>query len=187
MENFNDGEKSGRKNMNYNIGQYFERLNLTEEFLKDKKILDMGCRDGEFIQYLLDNNITKKAYGLDIADGTTFEGDEYEIVLDNDKFLNQSFEDDIDLRDVELITFKSAFYPPMVEKSFSIFKKLVENNLTDDGEIRVEIKLRNPAPDTTKDEDWPLLLAWREKLKNIDENGLNYEIDEEKELLIIRK
>ncbi len=40
-------------------------LGLDKNEIKDKRILDLGCGDGEFVKYCIENGITREAYGID--------------------------------------------------------------------------------------------------------------------------
>ncbi len=74
--------------------RYLNGLDLSEGDLKDKKILDLGCGEGEFIKGCLSKGISQEVYGLDLkAEGESkdlkeqghfFTGDfEKELLLKN--------------------------------------------------------------------------------------------------------
>jgi SAM-dependent methyltransferase len=48
--------------------RYLKGLDLSVESIKDKKIIDLGSGDGEFVSECLDQGITKEVYGIDIED-----------------------------------------------------------------------------------------------------------------------
>jgi len=57
---FFEYEKRGK-----DLKRYLAGLDLTEEELKGKKILDLGCGDGNFIKECLDKKITEDVFGFD--------------------------------------------------------------------------------------------------------------------------
>jgi len=60
-------EKSPEALRESTFRRYLKGLGLSEEELKDKRVLDLGCGEhGEFIRYLIENGITQKAYGIDL-------------------------------------------------------------------------------------------------------------------------
>lgn len=74
--------------------RYLNGLDLSEGDLKDKKILDLGCGEGEFVRGCLDKGISQEVYGLDLKaeeeakdlekEGHLFEGDfEKELPIKN--------------------------------------------------------------------------------------------------------
>lgn len=71
---------------NKTFERYLGGLCLTEQDLKDKSILDIGCENGDFAIACLEKGITKKAYGLD----TQLEGDAV-----SSKYYSNFFSEDI--------------------------------------------------------------------------------------------
>jgi len=52
---------------------YLNDFNLEEEKLKDKRILDIGCSDAQFVLYCLENGISEDVFGVDINKEKHFE------------------------------------------------------------------------------------------------------------------
>ena len=51
---------------NRTFSEYLDRLKINEELLKDKKIIDLGCgSEGEFVESILEKNISTEIYGID--------------------------------------------------------------------------------------------------------------------------
>jgi len=63
-ESEGDVEKS-EETIEMTFERYSNGLGLSKDELKEKRILDLGSRDGEFIKYIIRENITKEAYGID--------------------------------------------------------------------------------------------------------------------------
>src|SRR5262249_19520306 len=61
MEGVTEGETIREQRLEFIL----ERLGLTREQLKNKKILDVGCGEGTFISELHRQQITTQAYGTD--------------------------------------------------------------------------------------------------------------------------
>ena len=60
-------EESPEREQERSFERYLKGLGLNEDALKDKKILDLGSGDGEFVRSLIEKGITKDAYGIDVA------------------------------------------------------------------------------------------------------------------------
>lgn len=92
------GKPSPEKIREVTFHQYLDLLSLTENELKDKKILDIGCHEGNFVIYCLKKGITDRAYGLD----NNLIGD----ALDNrfkEHFYSGNFSKDFPVKDLDRI------------------------------------------------------------------------------------
>lgn len=125
--------------------RYLEGLGLREEDLKGKKILDLGCGEGEFVKYCLKNGLTSEAYGLDINPENL--PAEY-----GDHFSKKSFEELPPEKKFDLIVSVGALSNLIWGgKETGDVKKIVKNYLEalkDNGEIRIypiqEAAISNP-------------------------------------------
>lgn len=116
--------------------RYLEGLGLDKESLQGKKVLDLGCGDGEFIKYLLEKGITKEAYGIDIQVN--------EISIE-ERFKNHiikaNFEENLPVKNVDYIISVGSISTIIWggEEVINI-KRVVENSLAalkENGEIRI--------------------------------------------------
>lgn len=47
--------------------RYLRMFDITEDYLKDKTVLDLGCgKEAEFVKYCLDSKINENVYGIDV-------------------------------------------------------------------------------------------------------------------------
>src|SRR3989344_6916680 len=61
--------------------RYVRGLGLSEEDLKGKRILDLGCHEGEFVEQLIKENITPEAYGLEANEEVAIKEDLEDHIL----------------------------------------------------------------------------------------------------------
>ncbi|MFN4181267.1 MAG: class I SAM-dependent methyltransferase [Candidatus Paceibacteria bacterium] len=119
------------------FSRYLAELGLSERDIKDKRIMDLGFGNGEFIKYLLSQGITSSAYGIDSHPGV-------EVIEDRFKenLFEQSSEVDLPVKDLDYVlairfvwpNWEWADLPPMD------IKKVLENSLKSlkvGGEIRI--------------------------------------------------
>lgn len=60
-------EKEREEDKEKTFKRYLEGLNLKEEDIKNKRILDLGCgTEGEFVRACADKDLTEEIYGLDL-------------------------------------------------------------------------------------------------------------------------
>ena len=50
----------------WDFQRYLKSLDLKKQDLINKKILDLGCGEGEFVKYCLGHGISEDVYGLDV-------------------------------------------------------------------------------------------------------------------------
>ena len=113
------------------VKQYYNAFELSDEILKNKKVLDVGCGTGEFIKYLHDTNTTTQAYGLDISTNNLILGKKY--------FFHQDYNQDFRKHGFDLILFKDVFNSKTLLTADYTLQKFIKN-LSLEGEIRVIIK-----------------------------------------------
>lgn len=63
---YQNEEDQNEREGEFAVRRYFNHFHLREDDLRDKAILDVGCGDGDFIQYCLDQGIAPEAYGFDL-------------------------------------------------------------------------------------------------------------------------
>jgi len=80
------------------VRRYLEGLGLSEEKLKDKKVLDLGTGDGDFIKYLIEKDITQEAYGIDVAWNENSVEDKLKP-----HFFRGNFEEDLPIKNADYI------------------------------------------------------------------------------------
>ena len=75
---------------------YEKQLGLSEKELRGKRVMDLGCGEGDFIKHLISKGITRDAYGVDIELDSAekeFEG----------HFFQQPSEEDLPVKDLDYI------------------------------------------------------------------------------------
>ena len=148
---------------------YFREFDINPDYLRDKKILDVGCNRGEFVQHLLDFNITNKAYGLDIKNAN--------LIISQKHFIHQDYKIEIKEKEFDLILFRLIFTSADIPNTHHILKRFINNNLSDGGEIRVRIHKTGLY-----------YRLWRLAIENLHQSDINFTISGETgELLIIKK
>lgn len=60
-------EISPEQALENNFQRYLESLDIEKKDLINKRILDLGCGEGEFVKYCLGEGISQEVYGLDIS------------------------------------------------------------------------------------------------------------------------
>jgi len=80
------------------LKRYLEKLNLTKEELEGKRILDLGCSEGNFVKECIDNKITDDVFGLDILIKPEAVPSEYRGHL-----LKANFEEEFPMKDFDYI------------------------------------------------------------------------------------
>lgn len=116
--------------------RYIEGLGLSENELRDKKVLDLGSGEGEFVKSLIVKRITAEAYGIDA------ELDEAGVENIFKKHLFRgNFEKNLPVKDADYIISVGAVSNGIWggEEVMDI-RKILENSigsLREDGEIRI--------------------------------------------------
>ena len=131
-----EGEESDLEKIRENIWErYLDGLDLREEDLKDKRVLDLGCDTGDFVISCLDKNVTKNAYGLDMElRGETLE-EKYQ-----ENFFQGNFKDELPVKNLDYILSVGAFSLYMNKESAKSIKETIKNSntvLNEGGEIKI--------------------------------------------------
>jgi len=172
METETTPEESRRRTFQ----RYLKGLDLTEEMLRGKRILDLGCGDeGEFIQECLNKNLTEEIYGLDVE----IDPEEDEEGL-GQHLIRGDFEQELPIGENDLIISVGAVEAPWSEDSTQTNpEKTIREALKaikDDGEIRIWSVRKMPEELS----DSALAYGekrWCEILKKLSEEGLiDYEL-----------
>ncbi len=147
--------------------RYMEGLGLSEESLRGKKVLDLGCGEGEFVKYLIEKGITSEAYGIDIN------LDENAIEDKFKKHLRRgNFEEDLPVQNVDYIVSVGAVSNGVwAGEEVMDIRKIVEKSLAslkNDGEIRI-YPLQESAEATPLAGLQASQKKWEELLKEISE------------------
>ncbi len=116
--------------------RYIEGLGLSEESLRGKKVLDLGCGEGEFIKFLIEKDITPEAYGIDVKIDKTIIEDKFKKHL-----IRGNFEEDLPVQNVDYIVSVGAVSNAIWSgKEVMNIKRILEKSLASlkkDGEIRI--------------------------------------------------
>lgn len=138
---FKEKSKVGYKTSDEKIyAGYLRRLDLDEEALRGKKILDLGCRTGAFVRTCVDKNLTRNIRGIDLELKGEAKNDDYADYFEEGNFKGVDFGTDLDL-----IIFKAALHGLISSSTASLecLGELVDilvkatNALSQAGEIRI--------------------------------------------------
>lgn len=178
--------------------RYLGGLNLTEQEIQGKSILDIGCKDGEFVVSCMEKGITQKVYGMDrkLEEGALDE--KY-----RDHFFSQDFTKEFPVKNLDYIVSAGAvslylneFNKSKVEKTIA---KAIEA-INGKGEIRIwPIKkaLRGRELEGIKEQERivdeimkkfeaELNIAWKLEATDIRVSGIDKDVWAE-QVLIIKK
>ena len=175
QENAEETEESTEVLRESAFNRYVNYLGLDETQLQDKKVLDLGSGEGEFVKYLIENNITPEAYGID----TNIEEEHIEDEF-REHFIRGDFEKEFSVQDVDYVVSVGAVSKGVWagEETMDI-KRIIENSfnsLKEDGEIRIsyieEAAEATPFKGVEKSRK-----KWNELLKEISkEQDIEYEV-----------
>jgi SAM-dependent methyltransferase len=116
--------------------RYMNGLGLDEKAIKNKKILDLGCGEGEFVKYCVEKGIAQEAYGLDSQLDERWAGERH-----GHRFIEGNFEDDLPAKDFDLIISVGAVSNTIWGgKERSDIRRIIKNSLDSikkNGEIRI--------------------------------------------------
>ncbi len=156
--------------------RYMNGLGLDERALKDKKVLDLGSGDGEFVRLLIERGITSDAYGIDAQ----LEKDTIENKFEG-HFIEGNFEEDLPIKNNNYIVSVGAVsngiwgdeevmdIKRIIEKSFDSLKR--------GGEMRI-YPIQEVAYATPLEGLQESIKKWGELLKEISETrGIEYKIE----------
>ena len=114
--------------------RYMNGLGFTESDLKDKRLMDLGCFEGQFVESLRGKDISQEAYGLDAQSQQFPKGSE-------GHFFQGNFQEELPVKNLDYIVSVGA-----VSSSFSDggslgeVERMIDNyliSLNDGGEIRI--------------------------------------------------
>lgn len=126
----------------WNFQRYLKSLDLKKDDLINRKILDLGCGEGEFIKFCLGQGISTDVYGLDIQ----LEKEEINIGF-RKYFLKGNFEEELPIKELDYIISVSAVDAPHseeVEKDLRKILVLALMAIKHNGEIRI-FPIRKPG------------------------------------------
>jgi SAM-dependent methyltransferase len=158
---------------NINFERYLKSLDISKEGLKDKRILDLGCGDGEFVKECLDENISKEIYGLDLQINP-------EKLEERHKkhFLKGDFQKELPIKDLDLIISLGAVKAPFHELDMNNPKTTIDSALKalkENGEIRI-FPLRKTHPNNDLKGVEFSEKKWKEILEKIVAENIEYKI-----------
>ena len=156
--------------------RYIKGLDVTEDDVKDKRILDLGSGDGEFVESLIKKGITKEAYGLDAN-------------LDNiaikpelkEHFFKGTFEDTLPLQNLDYIVSVGAvsnavWNSEKLQDIEGIIKNAIAS-LKKDGQMRI-YPMRELPEDSTLEEFKESNEIWNGLLEKLQqEHVIEYHIE----------
>ncbi|NTW34325.1 MAG: hypothetical protein HGB12_17185 [Bacteroidetes bacterium] len=148
-------ETSAEKQEENTFNRYIISLDIPRQSLQDKRIMDLGCDEGEFVTSCINKNITQEAYGLD----TDLDMDSLENQHKNNFFIGD-FTKDLPVKNLDYIISVGAislfFDKEYGSKAENAIKKSIEA-IKDSGEIRI----------------WPIKKALRgDELQGIEEEEM---------------
>jgi len=116
--------------------RYVKGLGLGEEDLKGKRVLDLGCHEGEFVQQLIKENITPEAYGLEANE---------EVVIKEgikDHILRGNFAKELPKKNLDYIVSVGAVsnYISEGEDGVAVIEDTIKSSLDslkENGEVRI--------------------------------------------------
>src|SRR3989344_501048 len=175
-EKVDEPEESPESAQERTFRRYIEGLGLDESKLRNKKVLDLGCGEGEFVRSLMEKGITSEAYGIDEQLNEISVEDKLKPYL-----LRGNFEEDLPVQNADYVISVGAGSLCIWagEEEMNI-RRIVEKSLASlkaDGEIRMY-----PIQEAAKATPLPGLEAsqqkWSEVLSEISENqGVEYRIE----------
>lgn len=116
--------------------RYMEGLGLNEESLRGKRVLDLGFGEGEFVQSLIEKDITLEAYGIDAQRSEGSVEDTFKH-----HFFQRNFEEDFPVTNVDYVVSVGAVSNGIWGgKEVMDIRRIVEKSLAslnEDGEIRI--------------------------------------------------
>ncbi|MBD3282021.1 MAG: hypothetical protein GF387_00170 [Candidatus Portnoybacteria bacterium] len=126
--------------------RYLEGLNLKEEHLKDKRILDLGCDTGDFVISCLEKDITEDAYGSDMELKGEALDEKYQK-----NFFQGNFKEELPVKNLDYIVSVGAISLFINKEATKSIEETIKNSyaaLKEGGEIKI-----CPIPKVSKHSD----------------------------------
>ena len=154
------------------VKRYMESFRFTPEKLRNKRILDLGCHEGDFVNFLLTEGITDTAYGMDKH--------LLKESMSTDHFSQGDFRESIPYTDMDTVVSLAALSLSLhedVEGTYTAFK-----NALDSLAIGGKLKIFPIFKDIGK--EWEGIIAEERNLLTVLER-LEKEYDIETETILI--
>jgi len=126
-------EKSPEEELEAVRENYQQSLGLQDSDLFDRRVLDLGCLDGVYIRGLMEGNISKDVYGLDMELQGTARSDK-------EHFFTGSFTDKLPVNNLDYVVSVGAVSLYFDEENIYLAKSALEHSihsLNNEGEIRI--------------------------------------------------
>jgi len=157
-----------------NFQRYLKSLDLKKDDLLGKRILDLGCGEGDFVKYCLSEGISQEVFGLDLQN----EPDKINPVL-RKYFLKGDFEKELPLKELDYIISVAAVKAPYsedIEKDLRKILILALTSIKHNGEIRIFPVRKAPPGSGLKAIDYSRK-KWLDVLERLASKGLiKYEL-----------
>ncbi|MCX6738268.1 MAG: class I SAM-dependent methyltransferase [Candidatus Parcubacteria bacterium] len=167
-------EISPEQELEKNFQRYLESLDIKKEDLMSKRILDLGCGEGEFVKYCLGEGISREVYGLDVSIKPEEINPGYRQF-----FLKGDFEKGIPLKNFDYIFSVGSVEAPYSEDIDRDLRKtliLALSSLNHDGEIRIFPIRKAPPVSGLAGIDFSYK-KWTELLNDLKtKNWIDYEL-----------
>lgn len=165
-----DGEEEQKRNFE----RYLKSLDLKKQDLVNRKILDLGCGEGEFVKFCLGQGISTEVYGLDIE----LETEEINPGF-RKYFLKGNFEEELPINELDYIISVAAIDVPCsedVQKDIRKILILALMAIQHNGEIRI-FPIRKPGIESKLKAIEFTYKKWMEILEQLFvEKLINYEL-----------
>lgn len=152
------------KNRQEIYNSYLHDLDLNEDDLKNRKVFDLGCGGGEFIESLIENKITSEAYGIDINLSESM------VEKYHGHFIRGNYQEKFSLTDVDfVVAIGSIPTGNLNEEDIQNIKIIIKNSLEslkENGEIRIS-SIRETANTTPMNKIEDSRQKWEEIIKDI--------------------
>jgi len=129
-------EETPEEDRENTFNRYMNGLGLSPQQLRGARVLDLGCAQGEFVEYLIRNGITHEVYGIDIN------LEEFPIAGDiKDHFFAGDFQQDLPVKNFDYIVSVGAVSNAVwageeIQKTREIIRQSLMV-IKENGEIRI--------------------------------------------------
>ena len=156
------------------LKRYLEKLDLTIEELEGKRILDLGCGDGNFVKECLDKKITEDIFGFDWRIEPEAVPSDYRGHL-----IRANFEEEFPMKTFDLIVSFAGVEAPSYlgeEKNPKKTMLFALSALKENGEIRI-FPVRKASPESGLLGVEYSRKKWQEVLEELEkEKGVKWEL-----------